>query len=98
MKYLSLLCCMCMLTWSEGAYAQFFVLTHLTGTQNVGGTNVTVTPAALGTNTVYYCGEGPYWVGAYDIPGTYTYNFSNPVSAVRVRLTAMNTGEVVSFQ
>lgn len=63
-------------------------VTHLSGTQQVGCTNVTVTSqGSVGTVTI--CNKGPYLMGSTS-PGSYTFTFSPPVSGVRVGLYAIN--------
>ena len=73
-------------------------ITHTSGTQSVGGVNVTVTSAGT-FNTTTYCGASPYWIGYSFIGsfGSYTYTFASPVSGIRVQVTAMNPGEFVTF-
>ncbi|MBL7718573.1 MAG: hypothetical protein JNL72_07045, partial [Flavipsychrobacter sp.] len=81
------------------ARAQYVNITHLTGTQNVGGVNVTVLATGPGaTNYPYWCQGGPYWIGSGNMNGMYTYTFATPVMGVRFECTAMDQGEIVSFE
>ena len=79
---------------SYSAQGQFLTVTNLTGTVLYGGTNVTVTSAGS-ASAIPYCGVNPYWVGSgsgsvVPVPGSYTFSFSKPASAVRVLVTAMD--------
>ncbi len=86
-------------------YSQLYQpVTHLSGTQNVNGRSVTVTPSPTGSSSYLdYCGLSPYWIGLYgpdifvDNPGSYTFAFIRPVAAVRIRLSALDPKEIVSF-
>jgi hypothetical protein len=63
-------------------------VTHSSGTQLVGCTNVTVTSQGSAGN-VTLCGKGPYLIGNLG-PGSYTFNFSPAISGVRVGVYAIN--------
>lgn len=87
------------LLFINGANAQYVNITHLAGTQNVGGVNVTVQAIGPGAqNYPYWCQGGPYWIGASNQAGTYTYTFGTPVNGVRFECTAMDLGEIVSIE
>jgi hypothetical protein len=79
-----------------GSAQTYYPVIHTSGTQNVNGINVTVTPAGASTYPDW-CGAGPYWIGAVSISGSYSFSFGTLVDRVRIRLTAVNTGEVISF-
>lgn len=98
MKNKNLLILFSFLFLSFNSVAQYYQVTHTSGTQNVSGTNVTVTSSGTGAQ-VYsnWCGAGPYWVGASNWQGSYTYTFGTAVTGVRFQITATNTGEVISF-
>ena len=71
-----------------------YLVSHLTGTQTIGGVNVTVTPVnspSSGTNCT-----GPYYIGANAING-YKYSFSPPVGAIRINNSIMHNTEIVGF-
>jgi gliding motility-associated-like protein len=89
---------LCLLIYGTNASAQtYYAVTALTGTQTVGGNTVTITSSG-NVATTTYCGAGPYWVGGPNNgTGNYTYAFATPVSSIRVQLTAMNDGEIISF-
>jgi gliding motility-associated-like protein len=89
---------LCLLAYCTNVSAQtYYTVTALSGTQTVGGNTVTVTSTG-NVSTVNYCGTDPYWIGGPSTgPGSYTYTFASPVSNIRVRLTAMNDGEIISF-
>lgn len=63
-------------------------VTHLSGTQQVGCTSVTVTSQGS-AGSVTICGKGPYLIGSTS-PGSYTFTFSPAISGVRVGLYAIN--------
>ncbi len=75
-------------------------VTHLSGVQNIHGVNIAVTPSATGAGTHMSCGESPYWIGGPSPgtnPGSYAFSFSTPVQNLRLRFTAINEGEIISF-
>lgn len=76
--------------------AQYYPIVHLTGTQNVNGVNVTVTSTGSVSN-ISNCGTGPYWIGRNNISGSYTFAFSRPIASVRLLITAIEYGEIISF-
>jgi gliding motility-associated-like protein len=81
------------------AKAQWTQVTNLSGTQNYGGTNVTVTAIGGGAQSYTdWCGAGPYWIGASDIPGTFQYDFAPNVTGVMFEFTAMNMGEILTIE
>ncbi|MEI6410409.1 MAG: hypothetical protein WCR52_13560 [Bacteroidota bacterium] len=63
-------------------------VTHLSGTQLVTCTNVTVTSSGSAVSSTL-CGKGPYLVGNI-APGSYTFNFSPAISGVKVGVAALN--------
>lgn len=74
-------------------------ITHLTGVVNIYGNNVTVTPTSSGTGSNSVCGISPYWLGTYqNTPGSYRFDFSIPVGSIKVKLSAINDGEIISFK
>ncbi len=75
----------------------YFPITHLTGTQNINGVDITVSSTPLGTGVAPYCDAGPYHIGAADVPGSYTFIFSTPVGNVKIQSTAQNSDEIISF-
>jgi len=81
--------CLCCLIFSKTLPGQCTTqVTHLSGTQQVGCTNVTVTSqGSAGTITI--CNKGPYLIGSTS-PGSYTFTFSPAISGVRVDLFAVN--------
>ncbi|MCC6463114.1 MAG: hypothetical protein IT260_21770 [Saprospiraceae bacterium] len=66
-----------------------YKVSHLSGTQQVGCTNVSVSSAGSAGSIVPLCGKDPYLIGSTS-PGSYTFTFSPPVSGVRVSLYAIN--------
>ncbi len=81
--------CLCCLIFSKTLPGQCTTqVTHLSGTQQVGCTSVTVNSQGwAGTTTI--CGKGPYLIGSTS-PGSYTFTFSPAVTGVRVGLYAIN--------
>lgn len=71
------------------AQCTYLEVTHLSGTQQVGCTNVTVTAAGSVSSPTLQCGMGPYWIG-YEATGSYTFTFSTPISGVRFNMNATN--------
>lgn len=63
-------------------------VTHLSGTQTVGCTEVTVTSAGS-AGTVTICNKGPYLIGGIG-PGSYTFSFSPAIAGVRIGVYAIN--------
>ena len=85
-------CCLLQVTANAQTYYQ---ITHLAGTQANNGVNITVTPTGFVTSA-NYCGADPYAIGrnlnfitGY---GKYGFNFSTPVVALRIYVTALNSG------
>ncbi len=63
-------------------------VTHLSGTVQIGCTEVSVTPGGE-TGSQNFCGIGPYVLG--DNPGgSFTFTFSPPVSGVTIGLSVVN--------
>lgn len=79
--------------FASNAHGQYFTVTNTTGTVLYGATNVTVTSAGTASATPW-CGVNPYWIGAgsgtIPAPGSYTFSFSPPISAVRLYASAMD--------
>jgi len=80
----------------------YYPVTHPSGTQNINGYNVTVTPSPSGAGIFNsFCGTGPYWIGLsgriYPNPGSYKFEFVPAVANVIIRVAAMDDSEVVSF-
>ncbi len=67
-------------------------VTHLTGTQQVNCSSVTVTPSGS-TSTTTVCNKGPYVIGGVS-PGSFTFNFNPAVSSVRVGLYGLNNNSI----
>ena len=63
-------------------------VTHLSGTQQVGCTNVTVTSAGSVT-TATFCGIGPYVAGS-EATGSYTFTFSPPIDSFSFSVGALD--------
>jgi hypothetical protein len=70
-------------------------VTHLSGTQQVGCSSVTVTPSGSTDNTTL-CNKGPYIIGSV-APGSFTFTFNPAVSGVRVGLYGLNNN-VIGFE
>ncbi|MBS1771369.1 MAG: T9SS type A sorting domain-containing protein [Bacteroidetes bacterium] len=91
-----------MLLLGYTASAQSFnPVTHITGTQVIGGVNVGVNKINDPSNLTYFCGTGPYWIGnslSASPDNGYEFTFSEPVKMVRFRIAASDTGEKISFQ
>lgn len=89
--YSSVKICLMLLGTGVGQAAQAQctnLVTHQVGTQLIGCTTVTVTPAGE-TDEVTVCGVGPYVIG--DNPGgSFTFTFSPPVSGVTIDLSIVN--------
>jgi gliding motility-associated-like protein len=70
-------------------------ITHLSGTQNVNGINVTVVPNGVAQVSTF-CNGGPYWIGnSFGVsPGSYTFKFATPVTGVKLILQAVNATEI----
>jgi len=77
----------CLLPWGAWGQCNTQVM-HLSGTQQVGCTSVTVTSEGS-AGTVTICNKGPYLIGNLG-PGSYTFNFSPAISGVRVGVYAIN--------
>lgn len=75
--------------------AQFFQINHLSGTNVVGGINVTVTPINS-PNTGSYCGTGPYQIGKNYSDG-YQYDFGSPVTDVRFEMTRIHNDDTLQI-
>lgn len=76
----------------------YFQVTHTSGTQPVGGVNVTVstsTPAPPFTNT--QCGTGPYQIGR-TYSDYYEYDFLSPITHVRLELIKVHIDDTVEIQ
>jgi hypothetical protein len=75
---------------SQTLFAQQCVnqVTHLSGTQQVNCSSVTVTPSGS-TGTTTLCNKGPYIIGLVS-PGSFTFSFNPAVSGVRVGLYGLN--------
>lgn len=89
------------MTVRQSAQAQCTTpVTHLFGTEQIGCTEVTVTPED-DAGSLNFCGMGPYFPG--DNPGgSYTFTFSPPVSGVSIDLNGINNwasfAEEASFE
>lgn len=70
-------------------------VSHLADTQQVGCTNVTVTPAGWAGSLLPICNKDPYFIGN-QANGSYTFTFSPPVSGVRVSLYAVNNQPAIN--
>lgn len=88
-----------LLVYITPAKAQYYNVSHTSGTLPIGGVNVTVSA----NNSVFtygtYCSlpAGSYYMGGSTTALGYKYQFSSPVNAVRMRMAAQNAGEVVTF-
>lgn len=86
------------------SYSQpYFPVTHPSGSQNVGGNNVTVTgSSSAAIFTFIYCNTGKYWIGSppypNPVPSNFRFSFLLPVASVKMRLAAVDTGEIISFK
>ena len=76
--------------------AQYFQINHLSGTNVVGGINVTVTPINS-PNTGSYCGTGPYQIGKNYSDG-YQYDFITPVTHVRFEMTRIHNDDTLRIE
>ncbi|MCC6726888.1 MAG: hypothetical protein IT258_20465 [Saprospiraceae bacterium] len=66
-------------------------VTHTTGTEQVGCTEVTVTQdGSVDVLTPNPCFYGPYWIGRYSIDGSYTFTFSPPIAGVTVDVQTLD--------
>ena len=90
-----------MINW-QSVFAQCSSLvTHQSGTVQIGCTQVTVVPQGQ-TDELTFCGIGPYLAG--DSPaGSYLFTFSPPVSGVNLDITGVDNNlsslnEEVSFE
>ncbi len=76
-------------------------VTHTSGTQIVGCTQVTVTSSGSASTHGLICGNAPYFIANSASQGSYTFNFNPAISGVKVGLSAVNHGnggpEEVSF-
>ena len=90
-----LLFSICSLLSFTASFGQYFNVSHLTGSAVINGVTVTVT-SVNGMSTPW-CGVNPYWIGGGGV-GTYTFTFSQPVYGVRAEMTAMNDGELNTFE
>ncbi|MCC6463115.1 MAG: hypothetical protein IT260_21775 [Saprospiraceae bacterium] len=70
-------------------------VSHTSGTQQVGCTNVTVTSAGSAGSLLPICGKDPYFIGNMS-SGSYTFTFSPAVSGVRVSLYAVNNQPAIN--
>ncbi|HYD20645.1 MAG TPA: hypothetical protein VEB40_04145, partial [Flavipsychrobacter sp.] len=90
-----LLFSICSLLSFTASFGQYFNVSHLSGSAVINGVTVTVT-SVNGMSTPW-CGVNPYWIGGSGV-GTYTFTFSQPVYGIRAEMTAMNDGELNSFE
>lgn len=97
MRYLNLLIVLFVVLHGFYANAQCRV-THLSGTQIVNGTSITVTQTGA-VDTLTYCSEtlGPYLVGIHSYPwpfacstGSYTFTFLPPVNEAYLNFGGIN--------
>jgi len=70
-------------------------------TQTVGGVNVTITGVGTPPSFLDFdCGglEGPYWEGAFDLPGggSYVWSFSSPAEKIRIHIGAIDGNDIVT--
>ncbi len=76
-------------------------VTHQTGTKNIKGNNVTVSPGMQGNwPPQYYCGQGPYTITTPSTtisPSSYLFSFSTPVPMVTIRVAGMLEKSFISF-
>lgn len=87
----------------QAAKAQSFQrIIHTAGTQSVAGVDVTVIPKN-GACVYNGCNTGPYYIGCSGVSNGYLYKFKSAVTPVvnvtnvRVHLTNVNNGELISF-
>lgn len=95
-----LVLCVCLNPWRAWGQCENFQITHLSGTQQIGCNEVTVTEEGSCSDIGAY-GYGPYWIGE-TATGSYIFTFSTPVPEVRVSLAIVNDVsagvEEVSFE
>ena len=73
---------------SASGQCQFYNVTHLSGTEQVGCNEVTVTEeGSVGVFGV--CDYGPYWIGPNGT-GSYIFTFSPAISEVQISLSVIN--------
>lgn len=79
------------------ANAQTYHQVDAFGIQTINGNTITVSYAGA-VGATYHCGSGPYWIGDNSLtPGSFTFTFSAPISAIRAWVSAMEVDEVISF-
>jgi gliding motility-associated-like protein len=84
---------------SEHVNAQYQQVTTYSGVQTIGGVTVNISHSVNGVYgfPVNFCMTGPYHVGIYDIPGSFTFKFSTPVTGIRVETTSMDFLDNLGF-
>jgi hypothetical protein len=71
-------------------------ITHLQGAVQSGSNAVTVMPVNNPKTGGGLCGINDYWIG-HKANNGYTFSFGQAVELVRIRLTAINRGEIISI-
>lgn len=72
------------------------LISHNSGTEVIYGTSIKVTKHGNPSAGKGFCGISGYWIG-YGASNAYTFTFSTPAKHLRLRLTAINTGEMISI-
>jgi hypothetical protein len=72
-------------------------ITHLEGNRKINGIGVTVKQIGKPKTGGGTCGINDYWIG-YSANNGYEFSFEKPLSKLRVRLTAINRDEIISFK
>ncbi len=78
------------------AAQQWQAITATSGSQDVSNNTVKIMAINKPRTGGGACGINDYWIG-YGARNSYRYDFATPVAAVRVRLTTINTGELIAF-
>lgn len=73
----------------------YSTVSHLTGTVNVAGTNVTVTQIGS-VNSGNYCTTGPYQIGKTQANG-YKYDFAGPITHARINFTRIHNDDTMKI-
>lgn len=82
---------------STAAVAQTYTaVTHLSGTQTVATTSVTVTPINS-PNSGTFCSAGPYQIGKTQANG-YNYKFNGDITHARIRFTRLHDDDTMTVK
>ena len=64
-------------------------ITHDSGTMEVNGIMVTVTPSGLATTTTFCDDANPFWIGG-NSNGSYTFEFDPPIDSLSLNVSSIH--------